>query len=37
MSTKNSMTTAIKNTKEAVEKAEALKVEKSMDKALEYT
>ena len=37
MSTKNSMTTAIKNTKEAVEKAEALKVEKSMDKALENT
>lgn len=37
MSTKNSITTAIKNTKEAVEKAEALKVEQSMNKALENT
>lgn len=37
MSTKNSMTAAVKNTKEAAEKIEALKVEQSMDKALENT
>lgn len=37
MSTKNSMITAIKNTKEAVEKIEALKVEQSMDTAVDTT
>ena len=37
MSTKNSMTTAINNTEKAVEKAEALKVEQSMNKAVENT
>ena len=35
MNTKNSMTTAVKNTKEAVEKVESLKVEQSMDKAVD--
>lgn len=37
MNTKNSMTAAVKNTKEAVEKIEALKVEQSMDKAVNTT
>ena len=35
MNTKNSMSSAVKNTKEAVEKVESLKVEQSMDKAVD--
>ena len=35
MNKKNSRTTAVKNTKEAVEKVESLKVEQSMDKAVD--